>query len=138
MAAITLPYDIAMYTGSSYAAIVGTTAITNPYAVVKWGTNQGEVIIGAANTDACCGVICEQGVSASNTLAVGDRVTVYTSGHVLAMASAALSTIGALVSAAAAGKIGALGASNYVGRLYGTAAGDTELVPMLIELGAIA
>jgi len=137
MTAITLPYDIAMYTGPSFSAIVGTTAITNGYACVKFGAAAGEIIITAGAAETACGFINEQGVSAANPLAVGERVTVYSGGFAWAMASAALATIGATVGTAAAGKVAAAtAASFYVGRIYGLAAADTELVPILITLGS--
>jgi len=137
MAAITLPYDIAMYTGPSFSAIVGTAAITNGYACVKFGVAAGEIVPTAAANESSCGFICEPGVSASAPLAVGERVTVYCGGFVWAMASAALATVGATVGTAAAGKVAAATAANfYVGKIYGTAGADTELVPMLITLGS--
>lgn len=137
MAAITLPFDVAMYTGGSFSAIVGATAITNPYAVVIFGANQGEVLMATGANLFAAGVINEPGVSASNPLAVGERVTVYFTGMVWVMASAALATIGATVGTAATGKVAAATAANaYVGRIYGTAGADTELVPMLITLGS--
>lgn len=138
MAAITLPGDIAMYTGSSFAAVVGVAAITNPIACVTFSTvNPLEIIITSAANQFACGFIYEPGASASNPIAIGDKVTVYTSGHVWAMASAALATVLATVGSAAGGKIAAATAVNaYVGRTFAVAAADTEWVPILITLGS--
>jgi len=137
MTVITLPGDYIGYSGSSFAAVVGVAAITNPVACVVFsGVNPQEIIVSSAVSQIIAGFIFEPGASATNPITIGDRVTVYTSGHVWAMASAALG-LSIMVGSAAGGKIAAATvATAYVGRTYGVAAADTEWVPILISLGS--
>ena len=114
--------------GRSYSARAG--AAIDQHNAVKVGATEGLVIETSGTNQRCVGFLHTGKATAAN-----DHVDVYVSGIVWARVAAAV-TLGDFLETAADGELQTAGVSNETCAIaLSTAAGENEVIPVLITLG---